>query len=84
MEKINWRKLWNQNKLKAKKYWNEFFQVATSLEIPNIRKYLLIYFSWMSFFLFLSFSFLVEKKSILPFNPFSTFCTSIDGTSYKY
>jgi hypothetical protein len=73
MEKIDWRKLWNQNKLKAIEYWNEFFQVATSLEIPNIRKYLLIYFSWMSFFLFLSFSFLVEKNPFSLLIPFQLF-----------
>lgn len=85
MEKINFKDRWNgfknevgnySNKVKefSVKHWTRFFNIAIEKNNTNIRKYLMLYFAWIGFLLFVSFSYLVEKNPfslLIPFNVFA-------------
>lgn len=57
----------------VKKIWNKFYSIALGEPQEGSRRFLFLFFSWMIFLLFLSFSFLAAKNPFVLFLPMEIF-----------
>lgn len=91
MAKINYKDKWknfkssaNENWIRVKefsiKHWTRFYEIAIANQNTNIRKYLMLYFAWIGFLLFVSFSYLVEKNPFSLLVPFNLFALPLHET----